>query len=76
MKRKFPQIVAVITLVLVFASVVLTFVGAFLDGKTADGLLFTGIFGFVFFAIVGWILIHVYQRVHKDDVTEEEEPKQ
>ncbi len=72
MKRKFPQIVAVITLVLILVSVVLTFVGAFMEGPVGEGLLFTGIFGFVFFAIGGWILIRVFRWVHREDIPEEE----
>lgn len=72
MKRKFPQIVAVITLVLILVSVVLTFIGAFMKGPVGEGLLFTGIFGFVFFAIGGWILIRVFRWVHREDIPEEE----
>lgn len=72
MKRKFPQIVAVITLVLILISVVLTFIGAFMKGPVGEGLFFTGIFGFVFFAIGGWILIRVFRWVHREDIPEEE----
>ncbi len=67
MKSKFQQAVAIITLVLIFASVVVTFIGAFTDGDTGRGLLFGGIIGFVFFAILGWAMIRVYEWVHKDE---------
>lgn len=66
MKKRFPQIVAIVTLILIGISVVLTFVGAFMDGELGQALLFTGIFGFVAFAIFGWVLIAVFKWVHKD----------
>ncbi len=66
MKKRFPQIVAIVTLVLILISVVITFVGAFMDGELGQALLFAGIFCFVAFAIFGWILIAVFKWVHKD----------
>lgn len=67
MNSRFQQVVAVITLVLIFLSIVATFIGAFTDGDMGKGFLFGGIFGFVFFAILGWAMITIYGRVHKDD---------
>lgn len=67
MKKKFPQIVAITTLVLVALSIVMTFVGAFVEGELGQALLFSGIFGFVAFAIFGWILLAVYKYVHRDE---------
>ncbi len=72
MKNKFPQIVAITTLVLVALSIVLTFVGAFVEGDLGQALLFSGIFGFVAFAIFGWILLAVYKRVHRDEEENEQ----
>ncbi len=69
--KRFPQVVAIVTLVLVLASVVATFVGAFMKGELGRGILFAGIFGFVVFAILGWVMIAIYNRVHKDEETNE-----
>lgn len=67
MKHTFSRVVAVLTLLLVFASMILTIAGAVVPGSTGKALLFTGIFGFVGFAIFGYILIAVYERVHMDE---------
>lgn len=77
MKYKFQQVVAVITLVLILISVIVTFVGAFTSGNLGRGLLFTGMAGFVFFAILGWAMIRIYDRVHKEkeDADEKAEGK-
>lgn len=72
MNSKFSRVVAVITLILIGLSIIATFIGAFIGGELAKGFLFSGIFGFVFFAIVGWAMIRIYERVHKDDVKTEE----
>ena len=72
MKHKFSRVVAVITLLLVLASIVVTYIGAFMKGSTGHALLMTGIFGFVAFAILGWVMIHVYERVHMDEEVNEE----
>ena len=64
MKKKFPIAVAIITLILVFASIVCTFVGAFL--KDGAALFKTGIFGMVAFPIVGWLMISSFRRVHPE----------
>lgn len=46
-KDRFTRVVAWIMVVLVFASIVLTIVGAFCKGDVGKGLLLTGMFGFV-----------------------------
>lgn len=72
MKRKFPQVIAIMTIILVLLSIVSTFAGAFVDSDLGTGLMWAGIFGFVFFAIIGWIMIRVYERVHSDEETNEQ----
>lgn len=67
LRTKFTQVVAILTIVLVLASIVLSFVGAFMGGETGKSLLMTGVFSFVGFPVFGWILIAVYNRVHKDE---------
>ena len=74
--KKFPNIVAIITLVLIGLSIICTFVGAFVPGKLGTGLLMLGIFGFVAFAIVGWAMIAVYKYIHKDDYIEDDVPQE
>ena len=64
---KYTRVVAILIVVLELVSIVLTFVGAFMGGELGSGLLMTGVFGFVAFAIFGWILITVYNRVHRDE---------
>ena len=64
---KYTKVVAILIAVLELASIVLTFVGAFTGGKTGMGLLMTGMFGFVAVAVFGWVLITIYNRVHRDE---------
>ncbi len=66
-KKNFPQIVAVLTLVLIVVSIVMTFVGAFTEGALGEALLFAGIFCFVAFAIFGWLMISLYKWAHRND---------
>ena len=64
---KFTRVIAILIVALELASIVLTFVGAFMGGETGKGFLFTGMFGFVAVAILGWLMITVYNRVHRDE---------
>lgn len=68
-KDRFTRVVAWIMVVLVFASIVLTIVGAFCKGDVGKGLLLTGMFGFCAIAVLGWVMITVYNRVHRDENT-------
>lgn len=65
-KSKYPVVVLIITLLLVLASIVLTFIGAF-DPAGRAGLFKTGLFGMVFVPIFGWVMVRAYERVHRDD---------
>ncbi|MBP5354631.1 MAG: hypothetical protein J6Y67_05800 [Lachnospiraceae bacterium] len=62
---KYPIVVLSITLLLVIASLVLTFVGAFRGGST-DPLFKTGVTGIIIVPMIGWVMVSVYNRVHKD----------
>ena len=63
---KFTRVVAILLLIAEAAAIVMTFVGA-LTGGAESGLFMTGVFLFVAAAAFGWILIAVYNRVHKDE---------
>lgn len=67
LRTKFTQVVAILTIVLVIAGIVLSFVGAIMGNELGKSLLMTGVFSFVGFPVFGWILIAVYNRVHKDE---------
>ena len=64
---KFTRVLAILIVVLELASIVMTFVGAFMGGELGQGFLFTGMFGFVAVAVLGWIMITVYNRVHREE---------
>ena len=64
---KFTRVLAILVVVLELASIVMTFVGAFMGGDLGKGFLFTGMFGFVAVAVLGWIMITVYNRVHREE---------
>ena len=64
---KFTRALAILVVVLELASIVMTFVGAFMGGDLGKGFLFTGMFGFVAVAVLGWIMITVYNRVHREE---------
>ncbi|MBO4398507.1 MAG: hypothetical protein J5795_00075 [Lachnospiraceae bacterium] len=66
---KFTRVLAILIVVLELASIVMTFVGAFMGGERGQGFLFTGMFGFVAVAVLGWIMITVYNRVHREEET-------
>ena len=38
-----------------------------MGGDLGKGFLFTGMFGFVAVAVLGWIMITVYNRVHREE---------
>ncbi|MBO4280848.1 MAG: hypothetical protein J5872_03290 [Lachnospiraceae bacterium] len=64
---KYTRVIAILIVVLEIASIGMTFAGAFIGGDLGRGFLFTGMFGFVAVAVLGWIMISVYNRVHKDE---------
>lgn len=64
--KKYPIVVLCITLLLILVSLVLTFVGAFL-GEAGDAYWKTGITGLVIVPALGWVMVAVYNRVHKDE---------
>lgn len=64
--KKYPIVVLCITLLLVIASLVLTFVGAF-TGGTEDPLFKTGIAGLIAVPTLGWVMVAVYNRVHMEE---------
>lgn len=63
---KFTRAVAILLLIIEAAAIVMTFVGA-VAGGADSGLFITGVFLFVAAAAFGWLLIAVYNRVHKDE---------
>lgn len=63
---KFTRAVAILLLIIEAAAIVMTFVGA-VTGGADSGLFITGVFLFVAAAAFGWLLIVVYNRVHKDE---------
>jgi positive regulator of sigma E activity len=63
---KFTRAVAILLLIIEAAAIVMTFVGA-VTGGADSGLFITGVFLFVAAAAFGWLLIAVYNRVHKDE---------
>ena len=63
---KFTRAVAILLLIAEAAAIVMTFVGA-VTGGADSGLFITGVFLFVAAAAFGWLLIAVYNRVHKDE---------
>ncbi|MCR5466711.1 MAG: hypothetical protein K6F11_07730 [Lachnospiraceae bacterium] len=63
---KFTRAVAILLLIIEAAAIVMTFVGA-VTGGADSGLFLTGVFLFVAAAAFGWLLIAVYNRVHKDE---------
>ena len=63
---KFTRVVAILLLIIEAAAIVMTFVGA-VTGGADSGLFITGVFLFVAAAAFGWLLIAVYNRVHKDE---------
>jgi len=63
---KFTRVVAILLLITEAAAIVMTFAGA-VTGGLESGLFITGVFLFVAAAAFGWILIAVYNRVHKDE---------
>ena len=63
---KFTRTVAILLLIIEAAAIVMTFVGA-VTGGADSGLFITGVFLFVAAAAFGWLLIAVYNRVHKDE---------
>ena len=63
---KFTRAVAILLLIIEAAAIVMTFVGA-VTGGADSGLFITGAFLFVAAAAFGWLLIAVYNRVHKDE---------
>lgn len=67
LNKRFTTVIGILIVVLELTAIVLTFVGAFLGGDTGKGLLFTGMFCFVAIAVLGWVMIAVYNRVHKDE---------
>ena len=75
LNAKFTKVIAILIVVLEITAIVLTFVGAIMGGETGKGLLFTGMFCFVAIAVLGYVMITFYNRVHRDD-TVYEEPKQ
>ena len=64
--KKYPIVVLCITLLLILASLVLTFVGAFL-GEAGDAYWKTGLAGLLIVPPLGWLMVVVYNRVHKDE---------
>lgn len=67
--RKYPLVVLSLTLLLFLASLVCTFIGAF-SGKEA--FFRTGIAGLILVPMIGWIMVAVYNRVHREDHVWEE----
>jgi uncharacterized membrane protein len=65
---KYPIVVLCITLLLILTSLVMAFIGAF-RGEEGDAFLKTGIAGLVIIPPLGWIMVAVYNRVHKDEQT-------
>ena len=63
---KYPIVVLCITLLLILTSLVMTFVGAF-RGEEGDAFLKTGIAGLVIIPPLGWVMVAVYNRVHRDE---------
>lgn len=63
---KFTRVVAILLLIIEAAAIVMTFVGA-VTGGADSGLFITGVFLFVAAAAFGWLLIAVYNRVHRDE---------
>ena len=63
---KITRAVAILLLIIEAAAIVMTFVGA-VTGGADSGLFITGVFLFVAAAAFGWLLIAVYNRVHKDE---------
>lgn len=63
---KFTRAVAILLLIIEAAAIVMTFVGA-VTGGADSGLFITGVFLFVAAAAFGWLLIAVYNRVHRDE---------
>lgn len=63
---KFTRAVAILLLIIEAAAIVMTFVGA-VTGGADSGLFITGVFLFVAAAAFGWLLIAVFNRVHKDE---------
>ena len=64
--KKFPLVVLSLTLLLVLASIVFTFIGAF-TGK--EEFFKIGIAGLILVPMMGWIMVAVYNRVHREDDT-------
>ena len=63
---KFTRAVAILLMIIEAAAIVMTFVGA-VTGGADSGLFITGVLLFVAAAAFGWLLIAVYNRVHKDE---------
>ncbi len=72
MKHRFSQVVAIITLALVLAALGCTIAGAVMSGELGKSFLLTGVFGFVAVPILGWFMIRIYERVHRDEDVNEE----
>jgi|GEM_PF-3098447 Predicted membrane protein len=64
---KYPIVVLCITLLLVLTSLVLTFIGAFQTGSNSP-LFKTGFAGLLVVPILGWLMVNIYNRVHKDEL--------
>ena len=63
---KFPIAVLTITLLLFITSLVLAFVGAFRSGAQ-DPLFKTGAAGFLIVPSFGWLMVVIYNRVHRGE---------
>ena len=71
-KRNFARVLAIIIIALVAIAIVLAFVGGIMGGDLGKGLFLTGMFGFIAIPVLGWVMITVYNRVHREETIVEE----
>ncbi len=64
MRRKFPKVLAGLTILLVLAGIVVMFVGGITQIK---GLWELGMFFVIIIPMFSWVMLAIYKRVHADE---------
>ncbi len=64
MRRKFPRVLAWLTILIVLAGIVMMFVGGITQIK---GWWELGLFSVIIIPMFSWVMLAIYKRVHADE---------